>query len=83
MRNTLAKNLPDIDLPPTNSVLPVISPEPSATAALHAEDWTWDAAQERLEKAFERDGFTGWLAAAAQEIEAERRLERKKWANSL
>lgn len=47
------------------------------------EDWTWDAAQERLESAFEQGGFAGWLAAAAQEIEAERRLERKKWANLL
>jgi len=83
MRNTLAKNLPDIDLPPTNSVLPAISPEPTATAPQDGEDWTWDIAQERLERAFERNGFTGWLAAAAKEIEAERRLERKKWANSL
>lgn len=64
-------------------MLPAISPEPSATGPLDGEDWTWDAAQQRLEGAFERDGFAGWLAAAAQEIEAERRLERKKWANSL
>lgn len=83
MRRTLAKNLPDIDQPPTNSVLPAISPELSATGLLDGENWTWDAAQQRLERAFERDGFTGWLAAAAQEMEAERRLERKKWANSL
>lgn len=83
MRKTLAKTLPDIDLPPTNSVLPAISPEPTAIAPQHGVDWTWDAAQERLEEAFERGGFTGWLAAAAEEIEAERRLERNKWANSL
>jgi hypothetical protein len=83
MRRTLANNLPDIDLPPTNSVLPAISPEPSATALQEGEEWTWDAAQERLEKAYELDGFTGGLAAAAEEMEAERRLERKKWAKSL
>lgn len=64
-------------------MLPAISPELSATGPLDGEDWTWDAAQERLERAFERGGFTGWLAAAAQEMDAERRLERKKWANSL
>jgi hypothetical protein len=82
MRKTLAKNLPDIDLPPTNSILPAISPESSTIALQDVGDWTWDAAQERLEQAFERDGFTGLLATAAQEMEAERRLERKKWANS-
>lgn len=53
------------------------------TALQDGVDWTWDAAQERLEKAFERDGFTGWLAAATKEMDAERQLERKKWANSL
>ena len=80
MQKTLAKNLPEIGLPPTNSVLSAISPEPSTTALQDEEDWTWDAAQGRLEKVFERDGFTGWLAAAAKEIEAERRLERKKYS---
>lgn len=83
MKKTLAANLPDIDLPPTNSILPAISPEPSRATPQDGEDWTWDAAQERLEKAFESGGFTGWLTAAAEEMEAERRLERKNLANAL
>ncbi|KAI0777813.1 hypothetical protein BD413DRAFT_519828 [Trametes elegans] len=43
-----------------------------------AEDWNWPEAERRLKEAFEKDGFTGWAAAALRELEAEGRLERSK-----
>ncbi|KAI0634675.1 hypothetical protein C8Q77DRAFT_1054007 [Trametes polyzona] len=42
------------------------------------EGWTWPAAEQRLREAFDKDGFSGWAAAALRELEAEGRLERTK-----
>ncbi|CAL1708414.1 unnamed protein product [Somion occarium] len=41
-------------------------------------EWTWPAAQARLENAFERDGFSGWAEAALKELEAEGAVKRSK-----
>lgn len=40
--------------------------------------WTWQDAEQRLTAAFEKDGFSGWAAAAARELEAEGQVERLK-----
>ncbi|KAI0674699.1 hypothetical protein C8Q78DRAFT_1076302 [Trametes maxima] len=42
------------------------------------EGWTWTAAEQRLREAFDKDGFSGWAAAALRELEAEGQLERSK-----
>ncbi len=43
-----------------------------------AEGWTWSAAEQRLREAFDKDGFSGWISAVMQELEAEGRIERAK-----
>ena len=40
--------------------------------------WTWQDAERRLTAAFEKNGFSGWAAAAARELEAEGQVERLK-----
>jgi len=41
-------------------------------------EWTWPAAEARLKKAFEADGFSGWGYALMRELEAEGKAERAK-----
>ena len=41
-------------------------------------EWRWPEAESRLRSAFDRDGFSGWVDAALQELEAEGQLERTK-----
>ncbi|KAI0784063.1 hypothetical protein C8Q75DRAFT_781180 [Abortiporus biennis] len=45
---------------------------------LPTEEWTWNAAENRLREAFDKDGFSGWGLALLQELEAEGRVEREK-----
>lgn len=42
------------------------------------ETWEWNAAQQRLTEAFDKNGFHGWAETALKEVEAEDRLERWK-----
>ena len=44
----------------------------------NGEKWSWDAAENRLKDAYEKDGFSGWGIALLQEVEAEGKLEREK-----
>ncbi|CDO72835.1 hypothetical protein BN946_scf185002.g20 [Trametes cinnabarina] len=53
-----------------------LSPPPLSQEEV--EQWTWAAAEGRLKEAFEKDGFSGWAAAALRELEAEGCLERTK-----
>jgi len=57
----------------------------SSQPLVHAEQqdtgdvqWSWPDAEKRLMAAFERKGFSGWAEAAAQELEAEGEIERRK-----
>ncbi|KAI0341311.1 hypothetical protein BDW22DRAFT_1332804, partial [Trametopsis cervina] len=40
--------------------------------------WTWPDAEERLGKAFEHGGFSGWADAVMRELEHESKIEREK-----
>ncbi|KAF8997062.1 hypothetical protein BDQ17DRAFT_1249047 [Cyathus striatus] len=42
------------------------------------ENWTWEAAEERMKKAYEEGGFALWMKTALREMEAERRVEQAK-----
>ncbi|RDX45395.1 hypothetical protein OH76DRAFT_1408162 [Lentinus brumalis] len=70
-----------IHRPPEPEDGDALLPEPvvGATPSLDAgEEWTWTAAEGRLKEAFDKHGFSGWVAAVARELEAEGRLERSK-----
>ncbi|KAJ8481265.1 hypothetical protein ONZ51_g6101 [Trametes cubensis] len=64
----------DMSEPDSSDIVP--SPPPLSPAEV--EGWTWSAAEQRLKEAFDKDGFSGWAAAALRELEAEGRLERAK-----
>jgi len=36
------------------------------------DSWTWDAAKQRIDEAYDRGGAPAWLAAVARELELER-----------
>ncbi|KAI0327620.1 hypothetical protein GY45DRAFT_1327392 [Cubamyces sp. BRFM 1775] len=66
----------DMSASPSDSSDIVLSSSPLSPAEV--EGWTWSAAEQRLKEAFDKDGFSGWAAAALRELEAEGRLERAK-----
>ncbi|KAI0765478.1 hypothetical protein C8Q74DRAFT_1056441 [Fomes fomentarius] len=68
----------DALLPPPQAILSESSATPSTSAQPTSDEWSWAAAEQRLRVAFEKHGFTGWVAAAMQELEAEGRVERAK-----
>jgi len=48
------------------------------------DSWTWDAAKERMNEAYERGGAPAWLAAVARELELERlQLMRRRQESDL
>lgn len=46
--------------------------------AVGEEEWTWEKAQRRLERAYTEGGFSLWAQMAMREVEAEARVERAK-----
>ncbi|KDR80684.1 hypothetical protein GALMADRAFT_241065 [Galerina marginata CBS 339.88] len=42
------------------------------------EEWSWDQAEKRMERAYEEGGLPLWAQAALREVEAEARVERAK-----
>ncbi|EIW51568.1 uncharacterized protein TRAVEDRAFT_67632 [Trametes versicolor FP-101664 SS1] len=72
--------LPEVEddvssLPGESSEAPAMSITLSPS---EVEGWNWPAAEQRLREAFDKDGFSGWAAAALRELEAEGRRERTK-----
>ncbi|KAL7283902.1 hypothetical protein ACG7TL_001174 [Trametes sanguinea] len=61
-----------------NEPLQDAAPSSMPLTPVELEQWTWTAAERRLKEAFEKDGFSGWAAAALRELEAEGHLERTK-----
>ncbi|KAI0360248.1 hypothetical protein OH77DRAFT_1418120 [Trametes cingulata] len=71
---------PEEDEPLALEEAPATTPAPESFTLSQAEieEWSWPAAERRLKDAFEKEGFSGWAAAALRELEAEGRLERSK-----
>jgi hypothetical protein len=53
-------------------------PPPPRTALPEADGWTWPAAQARLAAAYEHGGVARFAETAAEELEVEAELERRR-----
>ena len=42
------------------------------------DEWSWPEAEKRIRKAYEEEGFAGWIKAALVELEIEAHIERRK-----
>ncbi|CAA7265063.1 unnamed protein product [Cyclocybe aegerita] len=47
------------------------------------QEWSWEDAERRMNRAYEEGGFTLWAQTALREIEAEARVERAKMEKEL
>ncbi|KAI0363434.1 hypothetical protein BV20DRAFT_1058057 [Pilatotrama ljubarskyi] len=68
----------DVPVAPMEAAPAAVPSEPFTLSPPEDEEWSWPAAERRLKDAFEKEGFSGWAAAALRELEAEGRLERTK-----
>lgn len=66
MRDFFATHIPQISL---NLLKADEVPPPSVPEG----KWTWPAAEKRLNEAYDKEGYDGWLDAAVNEMEAEGR----------
>ncbi|CCM01348.1 uncharacterized protein FIBRA_03398 [Fibroporia radiculosa] len=72
-------------LEPDDGLPSITGPHPTPEESLlhthgtpRSIEWSWPDAEQRLRDAFEKDGISGWAAAAMHELEAEGQIERRK-----
>lgn len=75
MRRTLLEKMPVLT---SRLHRPAEDADQPADLTGSEEQWEWEAAQQRLTEAFDKNGFSGWAKTALKEVEAEDRLERWK-----
>ena len=83
MRTFLSKSVPSLSSAVNRPLSLDEGPESHhgvvvGTSALKKEDWNWENAEKRLERAYEEGGVALWAQVALQELDAEVGLERER-----
>jgi len=83
MRTFLSDSVPSLSFAINNRPLSLDErPESSHHGVVLKEDWNWENAEKRLERAYEEGGVALWAQVALQELDAEVGLERERKGKS-